>query len=97
MPVVSTRNAIHRHVPLIKFLGAARPRTPHQTVASPVVQKPASTASSSPNVTKVIYYETSSAVPNSFRARPLSEQEINTILYGGAIWEEKPVKPPKKK
>ncbi|KAJ3192110.1 hypothetical protein HDU67_005625 [Dinochytrium kinnereticum] len=83
-----------RHVPMIKFVGP-RSKVAHtvlQTPASPV--KPA--ASASPNVSQVLFYESTAAVPNSFRARPLSDAEMDAVLYGGAVWVEKP-KPAKKK
>ncbi|KAI8851881.1 hypothetical protein BC829DRAFT_386223 [Chytridium lagenaria] len=95
MPLITAKAPLHKHVPLIKFLGASRSKIPHNTAPQTVApSKP--TSSSSPNVTAVLFYESISAVPNSFRSRPLSQAEMDSILYGGAVWEDKP-KPKKGK
>ncbi|KAJ3118979.1 hypothetical protein HDU96_005216 [Phlyctochytrium bullatum] len=108
MSQITTKAAPHKHIPLIKFIGP-RSKIAHPQLTAPAVKQ--TVASASPNVSNVIYYDDVKQVPNSFRARPVTDEEINLILvrvitltrplmacmkYGGVIWEE-PKAPKKKK
>ncbi|KAJ3312973.1 hypothetical protein HDU76_002742 [Blyttiomyces sp. JEL0837] len=94
MSAIAARPAWHHHTPLIKFIGprSAHPPSPstQQTVYPPPAQP---TTGAKPNS---IYYASVRQIPYSFRKKPLSQAEIDTIDFGGATWETKPEKKPKK-
>ncbi|KAJ3193901.1 hypothetical protein HK101_003881 [Irineochytrium annulatum] len=113
MSLVTTKLPVHKHVPLIRFIGprshqrpqhheehhdrhsdeiagssgTARPQQPVDGAPNGSVPR----GSSSPGVTRVVYYDAATDVPGNFRSRSLSQQEIDLILGGGVKWEE-PVK-----
>ncbi|KAI8800752.1 hypothetical protein BJ742DRAFT_685785 [Cladochytrium replicatum] len=83
----SVAQQLHRHIPLIKFIGprAAVPHPPLPEWTAPAQSVASPSSESAANGARVFLYDYHVQLPRKYQRKAISQQEIDAIQVGGPI------------